>query len=108
MLATIELKDALAEFRRGQTCKLGWRTWDWKKQAGGEWIELDCISHQYLTAVERERSRHKKASREILRNPHHNENSTVNIRVAENGKIITVHVRLIRKFNGKTVLIIDS
>jgi hypothetical protein len=104
MLATIELKDALAEFRTGQVCKLGWRTWDWKKKDGGEWIELNCISHEYLTAKERQQKNRSKEKRTILRNPNHNENSTINIRVAENGKIITVHVRLIRKFNGKTVM----
>lgn len=88
---------------RGETFSIGFRTFDHKKDTGGEWIYFDkACKHNYLTAEERLSELHKKDP--LRRNPQHYKNSTRNIRVIANGNIVKVHIRLIRKFNGKTVM----
>lgn len=88
---------------RGEIFSIGFRTCDKKLDTGGEWIEIDqAAKYNHLTAAERLSEVHKKTP--FLKNPQHYKNSTRNIRVFANGRIIKVHIRLIRVFNGKTVL----
>ena len=87
----------------GATFSIGFRTRDEKKDKGGEWIEFpEAMKHNYKTAAERLSEAHQ--PKEHRRNPNHYENSTRNIKVLSNGNIIKIHIRLVRMFNGKTVL----
>jgi hypothetical protein len=105
MEATIQLKDVIATMDSGAEFSIGFRTYDKRKEKGGEWIAFDCcVKHNYLTAEQRETANRAKQNRALLKDPKHYENSTRNIRVINNGNIVKVHLRLIRRFNGKTVL----
>jgi hypothetical protein len=105
MLDTVTLKEVLSTMDTGAFFSIGFRTYDKKKETGGEWIGLpECVKHDYLTATERLELKRKGKKQELRRDPKHFENSTRNIKVISNGKIIKLHIRLIRKFNNKTVL----
>ncbi len=39
----------------------------------------------------------------VKRNPHHEYNGTINIRLIPSGEIRAIHIRLIEKFNGSVV-----
>ena len=85
----------------GEAFSIGFRTCDKRKQTGGEWIEFPTAvkqNYQFGTASE---TPHEKTYK---RNPNHYKNSTRNIRVMPDGNIVTVHIRLIRRFNSKTVM----
>lgn len=56
-------------------------------------------THRETMAIENA----QKETKVFKRNPNHYANSTRNIRLV-NSDIITVHIRLIREFNNKTVL----
>lgn len=77
-----------------------------KKNTGGEWIEVDkAYKSGYLAPEDRKKMQQlQPASEMIKRAPNHYENSTRNIVIAANSEVRKVHIRLIRKFNGKTVL----
>jgi len=101
---TITLKEMLESMDRGDKFKIGFRTYDYKKDEGGEWIEFDnCVKHNQL--IKGESSRRELANRtSSKRNPNHFVNSTRNIKRLDNGNLFKVHIRLIRKFNDKTVI----
>lgn len=89
----------------GAPFRIGFRTYDHRKKKGGEWIDLpDCVKHNYLTATQRKEAKRLGAKQVLLKDPRHYENSTRNIKITSSGLIVKVHIRLIRKFNGKTVL----
>lgn len=99
---TITLKEMIAHIDSGKMFRMGWRTCDLNKNTGGEWIEVSvaCKHRDSLENVQRE----KGGASGIRRNPNHFKNSTRNIRTVPEGRIYKVHIRLIRMFNGKTVL----
>lgn len=88
----------------GKIFSIGFRTFNDKLQTGGEWIEFDqCVKHNHKTYQElRENAAKPKAK--VYKNPQHYQNATRNIKTLHDGQLIKVHLRLIRKFNGKTVL----
>jgi len=75
------------------------------KKTGGEELNIKrAWGHRALTRREQEMMiKAQERTVKYHRNPQHYENSTRNIRL-ENGNIITIHIRLVREFNGKTVL----
>lgn len=96
------LGEVLRMLDSGAVCSLAFRTFDFRKKRGGEWIEFtQCRVHHHLTHEQRLRERRAVT---YNRNPNHYKNSTRNVVVMPSGEIRTVHIRLIRKFNHKTVL----
>lgn len=88
----------------GKEFSIGFRTFNDKQQTGGEWIEFDsCVKHNHLTRQELKEKQQQPKER-VFKNPRHYENATRNIKLLSNGTLIKVHLRLIRKFNNKTVL----
>ena len=88
----------------GQPFGLAFITADTRKETGGELIILaKAWKHNVLTHTERLALRRSQPKTEWRKNPNHYENSTRNIRL-ENGDIRKVHLRLMRVFNGKTIL----
>lgn len=95
------LGEVLRTLDAGATCSLAFRTYDVRKQRGGEYVEIEqCRIHNHQTHEERLQER-----REVRyhKNPQHFKNSTRNVVVMPSGEIRKLHIRLIRKFNGKTV-----
>lgn len=80
-------------------------TCDTKKDTGGEILEGSQVhKHNWVNPAEYKRLQKLQPTRNVLRkDPRHYENSTRNI-VFAGGEIRKIHIRLIRKFNGKTVL----
>lgn len=96
------LGEVLRTLDSGAICSLAFRTYDFKKQRGGEYIAFDeCHVHNHKTQAERKQERNDVR---FNRNPQHFANSTRNVVVMPSGEIRKLHIRLIRKFNGKTVL----
>lgn len=87
----------------GEVFSIGFRTCNITQQTGGEWIEYPiAVKQQHhfgesTKMVAAEKPAYKK-------DPKHYENSTRNIRILPDGEIRKVHLRLIRRFNSKTVL----
>lgn len=101
-LATIELREVLAKMDAGEVFSLGFRTYDKRKERGGEWIEVEqAQKFNHRTPSQRREEARKQPLR---KDPRHYENSTRNITVIPSGEIRKVHLRLMRKFNGKTIL----
>jgi uncharacterized protein (DUF1015 family) len=101
---TISLKQLIAFMDEGKQFSIGFRTFDDAKQTGGEWIAFDtCVKSNFKTHQER-KAMQKVETLKVHKNPNHYENATRNITVLPDGKLVKVHLRLIRKFNGKTVL----
>jgi hypothetical protein len=108
-LSTIMLNEVLRTLDSGAVVSLAFRTWDARRNRGGEYVEFEaCRIHNHQTHAERlaERRAVKYASVEARghKNPQHFKNSTRNLVVMPSGEIRKLHIRLIRKFNGKTVL----
>ena len=96
MFATIMLGEVLRQLDSGNTCSLASRTFDFRKNRGGEYVEFaECRAHHHQTHAER-----LQAARNVRyhKNPNHFENSTRNVVVLPSGDIRKVHIRLIRKF----------
>lgn len=102
---TITLKEVLQYIDSPEAFSMRVYTANKIKQTGGEEIILTrAWGHTSLTR--KERAAVEKAQQypvKYRRNPNHYNNSTRNIRL-QNGGIITIHIRLIRELNGKTVL----
>lgn len=81
-------------------------TCDRRKGKGGELITVEkATKHGWLSPEERRlQEKLQPQSKIILKHPRHYENSTRNILILKNGEIRKLHIRLIRKFNGKIVL----
>jgi hypothetical protein len=102
---TITLQKVLETIDSGDSFSIAFVTTDLKRNTGGEFISIErCRKHDFLTREEKAKIAKASPQTNMLhRNPHHYENSTRNI-VMPNGEIRKCHIRLIRKFNGKTVL----
>jgi hypothetical protein len=102
----ITLKEVLASMDRGEEFSLVFITADQKKNTGGELVEVKkAYKHNWLSPAERKKQQGLQPESQIIkRDPRHYDNSTRNIRLAANGDIRKVHIRLIRKFNGSIVL----
>jgi hypothetical protein len=83
---------------------LAFVTTDLKRKTGGEWIEFkECRKHEFMTSREKARLAKAQPRSELMRDPNHYDNSTRNI-LQKNGEIRKVHIRLLRRFNGKTIM----
>jgi hypothetical protein len=102
---TITLKEVLQWIDSPETFSITVITANKQRGTGGEILELKNVrGHRSKTRREAEAlSRAQKEEKKFKRNPHHYDNSTRNV-LLQNGDIITIHIRLIRVFNGKTVL----
>jgi hypothetical protein len=105
VVETISLKELIEWMDAGKMFSIGFRTFNDKLQTGGEWIEFkECVKHNHLTRQELKEKANKPREK-VFKDPKHYENATRNIKVIErDGELVKVHLRLIRKFNGKTVL----
>lgn len=89
----------------GKPFSIGWRTCDKRKHTGGEYIFLEnVVKHSHQTKAQRKAQSTAGIAQEVRKNPNHFENSTRNIRRLDNGDIITIHIRLICRFNNKQVM----
>ena len=109
MVGTIEsitLAKMVAFMDSGQTFSIAFRTCNIQKDKGGEYIFFDeCIKHNHLTMSERKANKNNAEQKiEIIKNPNHYLNSTRNIMRVSSGELVKIHLRLIRRFNGKIVL----
>jgi len=102
---SITLQKVLSFIDTGASFSIAFVTTDITRNTGGEWIEItDCRKHEFITG--REKAKIAKAAPVtgmLYRDPKHYENSTRNL-ILRNGEIRKLHIRLIRRFNGKTVL----
>lgn len=105
-METITLKEVLNSMDAGQSFSMRICTADKRKNAGGEWIDIKkAYKSGYINPEDRKKMQElQPASDMIKKSPNHYQNSTRNIVIEANSRVITVHIRLIRKFNGKTVL----
>jgi hypothetical protein len=105
-METITLKEVLDAMDAGQPFSIAFVTADRRKNTGGEWIEVEKAYKSGYVDPEARKQMQKlqPASDMIKRAPNHYENSTRNIVIAANSDVRKVHIRLIRKFNGKTVV----
>jgi hypothetical protein len=102
----ISLKEVLETMDAGQPFSIAFVTCDQRKQTGGQLIEIEkAYKSGHIFPEERKRMQDiQPASQMIGKAPNHYQNSTRNLLIAKNSEIRKVHIRLIRKFNGKTVL----
>jgi hypothetical protein len=100
----ITLKEVLDHLDSGQEFSMMVITCNEKKQTGGEELWIDK-AEKHLPLNHRQRAALKKQQPSSLlkKNPNHYDNSTRNLRMP-NGDLVKIHIRLIRIFNGKTVL----
>lgn len=101
----ITLKEVLYFIDTGKKFDFRAITCDIAKDTGGEILEgLQVHKHNWIPTDQfKKLSREQKEIKKPAKNPRHYENSTRNI-VFAGGEIRKIHIRLIRKFNGKTVL----
>ncbi|MGN6293763.1 MAG: hypothetical protein ACTHMV_13550 [Chitinophagaceae bacterium] len=106
-MENITLKEVLAAIDSGKVIdEITFVTYNAQKKTGGELITIrGGRKHNWLSPAEREKiARTQPTSSLIKKDPRHYENSTRNIMILHNREIRKIHIRLIRKFNGKTVL----
>jgi hypothetical protein len=102
---TITLKEAIECMDNGEKFSIGFRTYNKREDTGGEYIFFDEC---YKSKLERNnpskviQPQHYFAP-SFKKDPRHFENGTRNIVVLPEGNIVKVHLRLIRRFNSKTV-----
>jgi len=97
------LSEIIEYMDSGKTFSIAFVTYNEQKQTGGEWIELkECVKHNHLTR-EQLKLKSNKPMEKVFKNPNHYQNATRNIKIVSSGELVKVHLRLIRKFNGKTV-----
>jgi hypothetical protein len=102
---SITLKEVLAHLDAGLPFSMMVITCNKQQETGGEELDIPkAWKHQHLTYTMRKALLKSQPRQQgVRKNPHHYANSTRNIKLPI-GDIITIHIRLIRKFNGKTVL----
>lgn len=90
----------------GERFSISFITCDRHRGKGGELIEvLEATKSGWLSPEQRKQQKHLQPESAVSkRHPRHYENSTRNICLTANGDIRKVHIRLIRKFNGRVVL----
>ena len=104
MEGKITLKEALDIIDSGQYFDIRFITCNLQKKTGGEQYDLKKVckyknpSHSQQKAIEAAQAKTKNS-----KNPNHYENATRNLKL-ENGELVKIHIRLIRKINDKTVL----
>lgn len=98
---TITLKDALTAIDGGQLCDLLVIQADRKKNAAGIELQLTQVKKHIQPQVMHKKQMPSKL--QVYKNPNHYDNSTRNMK-CRNGEIVKVHIRLIKQFNGKTVM----
>ena len=82
---------------------LAFVTDDENRKTGGEWITVKGVHKtEFVTKAEQAKMNKAQPRMEVLRNPNHYDNSTRNI-VLKNGEVRTVAIRLMRRYNGKTI-----
>lgn len=103
---TVTLEKMIDHMDSGQSFSIAFRTCNKQKGTGGEYVFYnECIKHGHQTKDERKQRRESGVPKQmIFRNPNHYENSTRNIMRASSGELVKIHIRLIRRFNGKIVL----
>lgn len=103
---TILLKEVLDAMDAGQPFSIAFVTADRRRNTGGEWIEVEkAYKSGYVDPADRKKMQQLQPESDIIsRSPNHYENSTRNIVIVANSEVRKLHVRLIRKFNGKTVI----
>lgn len=102
---TITLKEVLEQMDSGNPFEIGFFTADKKRGTGGEFkLVKKAFKSQYLTPEQQIAAAPTQPGARRRCNPRHFQNSTRNIVRASNQDTLTVHIRLIRRFNGKTVL----
>jgi hypothetical protein len=109
----ILLRDALKEMETavdGMPCRFSVTaiSYDEQRGTGGEILEYKdvCLNDakiQFKHAVPVEHRREQPIRVTEVRNPHHRENKTKNLRLA-NGQIRKIHLRFITHFNGVNVI----
>ncbi len=87
----------------GKLFSIGFRTFDKRKDEGGEFIEYD-LAVKTKKIIGESRDEHTSSPRELRKDPKHFDNSTRNITVLPEGNIVKVHIRLICFFNAKQVM----
>ncbi|OLY92293.1 hypothetical protein SAMN05444008_11559 [Cnuella takakiae] len=102
----ITLKEVLSWMDSGSTFSIAFITANQRTKTGGELIEIaeGQKSGWQLPEDRKKQEKLQAPSEGVRKAPNHYENSTRNIRIVANNDIRKVHIRLIRKFNGKTVL----
>lgn len=74
-----------------------------KKTGGEELFFAEARKHNAVSPLERKQIARAQPKTALIKDPRHFENSTRNL-ILPNGQIREVHIRLIRQFNGQTVL----
>ena len=101
----ITLKELLAWMDSGEQFSILFITYTRKTKEGGRRIFVkEAIKSNYISHEERKEQERLYGKKKLKRNPNHFKNSTRNITVVPSGNIITIHIRLIRKFNNRTVI----
>ncbi len=103
---TITLKEALDYLDGGKPFNIMFITANKDTGEGGEECFLNnCrkLMHKTTAMKVAEKQQEISLAKKIIKNPRHYPNSTRNL-VLENGEIRKCHIRLIRQFNGKTIL----
>jgi hypothetical protein len=103
---TVTLKEVLETIDAGHNCALGVITCDVNRKTGGEYLVIaNCKKAQFVTSHEqKEMDKAAPKANMVHKNPNHYENSTRNIIIIPSMELRKIHIRLIRNFNGKTVL----
>lgn len=103
-MAKIDLKEALEIIRSGQWIKsLTCFTANLAKGTGGQLLELKNVRICRRRTLE-ESGIPTIGNTDIVRNPNHNYNFTVNLEVKGNKEIRKIHPILITQINGQQVL----
>lgn len=102
---SITLQQALETMDGSAPFSIDFVTCNKARKTGGEWIHLDnARTHNYISKNETARlAKTQPAADVVNKDPRHYQNSTRNLMLS-NGEIRKIHIRLIRKLNGKTVL----
>ncbi len=87
----------------GAPFSMAFVTDDERRGTGGEWVEVaEAFKHDYVSKTERKKLEKAQPQQLVKKNPNHYDHSTRNISLP-NGELRKVNIRLIRRFNGKTV-----
>ena len=102
---TITFKEALDIVDSGQYFDIRFITCNLQKGTGGEQYDLKkvCKHKQGSHAQQKALAKAQPKEQTNSKNPNHYDNSTRNLKL-ENGEIVKVHIRLIRRINNKIVL----
>jgi hypothetical protein len=101
---TITLKEVLAWMDGGMPFDFAVVTCDLQKNTGGEWLEVkNARKQKMLTTSQQKQLSKSQPKSSVIRNPNHFDNSTRNL-ILQNGEFMKVHIRLMRRFNNKTIM----